>query len=472
MDTQAQIIHITFTLFVLKHKFEEHIWPSEALCLKICSLCSLLWHFWLIIKGRSAVAGKTHVVKNPVVTASTDCSEKALIKSQKSNWKLPQCRSGFDETWLSVTHVGGQHVGLFFSGHPDNAVQLPLWETHFVIITFTSCLRPVEADHSWTGSAAVCATFPYITYMYQLLCVVQLYLKQLDTYLLLIWGWNVHLIESPLSGVPLWAASHHLLSASQRAHSAPGPCFPKPPHLLITTQPRLVWLWFELQELQSCLAHEGNHSVAVPSEVFFVKMEMHQMGQVVMKKKTRVLKASGGQCQWKETFHFLLAALDDSCSLLVKLYSRSSIRRKKCLGQVSGLISTHRHVQPDAKSRGMTALLMFLAGSAGVWQPRLRGGGTVEGHNGSPRESGGCVAQVEPCLKLSAQPPPYWRAAGPAVPSWVNSRPLAIWADSDGPPPGLLNGVGPGWHFRLSVVNEGLEQNVGAGKRFLSFLCG
>ncbi|KAK2826636.1 hypothetical protein Q5P01_020850 [Channa striata] len=41
-----------------------------------------------------------------------------------------------------------------------------------------------------------------------------------------------------------------------------------------------------------------------------------------------------GQCQWAETFHFPLAALDHACSLSVKLYSRSSVRRKQCLGQV------------------------------------------------------------------------------------------------------------------------------------------
>lgn len=70
------------------------------------------------------------------------------------------------------------------------------------------------------------------------------------------------------------------------------------------------------------------------TQAFFVKVEMHQLGRVVMKKKTRVLKASGGQCKWAETFHFLLAALDHACSLSVKLYSRSSVRRKQCLGQV------------------------------------------------------------------------------------------------------------------------------------------
>lgn len=53
-----------------------------------------------------------------------------------------------------------------------------------------------------------------------------------------------------------------------------------------------------------------------------------------MKKKTRVIKATGGQCQWAETFHFHLASLDEPCSLSVRLYSRSSVRRKQCLGQV------------------------------------------------------------------------------------------------------------------------------------------
>ncbi|XP_056283217.1 tandem C2 domains nuclear protein [Pseudoliparis swirei] len=70
------------------------------------------------------------------------------------------------------------------------------------------------------------------------------------------------------------------------------------------------------------------------TQAFFVKVEMHQWGQVVMKKKTRVLKASGGQCKWPETFHFHLASLDHAYSLSVKLYNRSSVRRKQCLGQV------------------------------------------------------------------------------------------------------------------------------------------
>ncbi|XP_043998176.1 tandem C2 domains nuclear protein isoform X2 [Gambusia affinis] len=70
------------------------------------------------------------------------------------------------------------------------------------------------------------------------------------------------------------------------------------------------------------------------SQVFFVKAEMHQLGQPEIKKKTRALKASGGRCRWEETFHFLLASLEHACSLSLRLYSRSSVRRKQCLGQI------------------------------------------------------------------------------------------------------------------------------------------
>ncbi|XP_059209527.1 tandem C2 domains nuclear protein [Centropristis striata] len=87
-------------------------------------------------------------------------------------------------------------------------------------------------------------------------------------------------------------------------------------------------------QLQVLAAQNLPASSSPLTQAFFVKVEMQQLGRVVMKKKTRVLKASGGQCKWKETFHFLLAALDQACSLSVKLYSRSSVRRKQCLGQV------------------------------------------------------------------------------------------------------------------------------------------
>lgn len=87
-------------------------------------------------------------------------------------------------------------------------------------------------------------------------------------------------------------------------------------------------------QLQVLAAQNLPASSSPLTQAFFVKAELHQLDQVVMKKKTRVMKPSGGQCQWAETFHFPLAALDHTCSLSVKLYSRSSVRRKRCLGQV------------------------------------------------------------------------------------------------------------------------------------------
>ncbi|XP_056151952.1 tandem C2 domains nuclear protein [Lampris incognitus] len=87
-------------------------------------------------------------------------------------------------------------------------------------------------------------------------------------------------------------------------------------------------------QLQVLTAQNLPASSTPLTQAFFIQAEMHQLGRVAMKKKTRALKATGGQCQWVETFHFLLPALDHASSLLVKLYSRSSVRRKQCLGQV------------------------------------------------------------------------------------------------------------------------------------------
>ncbi|KAM3870876.1 tandem C2 domains nuclear protein [Diretmus argenteus] len=87
-------------------------------------------------------------------------------------------------------------------------------------------------------------------------------------------------------------------------------------------------------QLQVLAAQSLPASSSPLTQAFFVKAEMYQLGRVVMKKKTRALKASGGQCQWKDTFHFLLATLDHASTLSIKLYSRSSVRRKQCLGQV------------------------------------------------------------------------------------------------------------------------------------------
>ncbi|KAG7229184.1 hypothetical protein INR49_013127 [Caranx melampygus] len=87
-------------------------------------------------------------------------------------------------------------------------------------------------------------------------------------------------------------------------------------------------------QLQILAAQNLPASSSPLAQAYFVKAELHQLGQMVTKKKTRVMKSSGGQCQWGETFHFQLAALDQACSLSVKLYSRSSVRRKQCLGQI------------------------------------------------------------------------------------------------------------------------------------------
>ncbi|XP_015245576.1 PREDICTED: tandem C2 domains nuclear protein isoform X1 [Cyprinodon variegatus] len=69
-------------------------------------------------------------------------------------------------------------------------------------------------------------------------------------------------------------------------------------------------------------------------QVFFVKVEMQQLGQGAIKKKTQALKASSGKCRWDETFPFLLASLEHACLLSLRLYSCNSVRRKQCLGQV------------------------------------------------------------------------------------------------------------------------------------------
>ncbi|CAG5866787.1 unnamed protein product [Menidia menidia] len=87
-------------------------------------------------------------------------------------------------------------------------------------------------------------------------------------------------------------------------------------------------------QLQVLAAQNLPASTSPLPQVFFVKAELHQLGEVIVKKKTHALKASRGECRWEKTFFFPLASLEHTCSLLVKLYSRNSIRRKQCLGQV------------------------------------------------------------------------------------------------------------------------------------------
>ncbi|KAJ3613743.1 hypothetical protein NHX12_019989, partial [Muraenolepis orangiensis] len=70
------------------------------------------------------------------------------------------------------------------------------------------------------------------------------------------------------------------------------------------------------------------------SQVFFVKAELQWLQRPPATKKTKALKASDGACQWAESFHFQLPSLDHAPALSLKLYSRSSVRRKQCLGEV------------------------------------------------------------------------------------------------------------------------------------------
>lgn len=87
-------------------------------------------------------------------------------------------------------------------------------------------------------------------------------------------------------------------------------------------------------QLQILAAQNLPPSSSPLTQAFFVKAELQQGGRVVMKRKTKVLKVCGGQVQWKETLQFLMESLEQPSSLSLRLYSRSSVRRKHCLGQI------------------------------------------------------------------------------------------------------------------------------------------
>uniref|UniRef100_A0A8C2W3I1 Tandem C2 domains, nuclear n=1 Tax=Chinchilla lanigera TaxID=34839 RepID=A0A8C2W3I1_CHILA len=67
---------------------------------------------------------------------------------------------------------------------------------------------------------------------------------------------------------------------------------------------------------------------------FFVKVGMFSSGELIYKKKTRLLKASNGRVKWGETMIFPLIQNEKDIVFLFKLYSRSSVRRKHFVGQV------------------------------------------------------------------------------------------------------------------------------------------
>ncbi|XP_022361172.1 tandem C2 domains nuclear protein isoform X2 [Enhydra lutris kenyoni] len=67
---------------------------------------------------------------------------------------------------------------------------------------------------------------------------------------------------------------------------------------------------------------------------FFVKVGMFSSGELIYKKKTRLLKASNGRVKWGETMIFPLIQNEKEILFLIKLYSRSSVRRRHFVGQV------------------------------------------------------------------------------------------------------------------------------------------
>ncbi|XP_027726041.1 tandem C2 domains nuclear protein isoform X2 [Vombatus ursinus] len=67
---------------------------------------------------------------------------------------------------------------------------------------------------------------------------------------------------------------------------------------------------------------------------FFVKVAMFSSGDLIYKKKTRLLKSTNGRVKWGETMIFPFTQNEKEINFLIKLYSRSSVRRKHFVGQV------------------------------------------------------------------------------------------------------------------------------------------
>ncbi|KAG8449042.1 hypothetical protein GDO86_015918 [Hymenochirus boettgeri] len=67
---------------------------------------------------------------------------------------------------------------------------------------------------------------------------------------------------------------------------------------------------------------------------FYVKAEMFSTQGLLYKKKTRPLKITNGQVMWGETMIFPVIQKEEGINFLLKLYSKSSVRRKHFIGQV------------------------------------------------------------------------------------------------------------------------------------------
>ncbi|EMP39875.1 Cation channel sperm-associated protein subunit beta [Chelonia mydas] len=69
---------------------------------------------------------------------------------------------------------------------------------------------------------------------------------------------------------------------------------------------------------------------------FIVKVSMFSTEGLIYKKKTRLLKPTNGRVKWGETMTFPVSPNEQGINFLIKLYSRTSVRRKRFLGQVWG----------------------------------------------------------------------------------------------------------------------------------------
>ncbi|KAM9293940.1 tandem C2 domains nuclear protein [Gastrophryne carolinensis] len=87
-------------------------------------------------------------------------------------------------------------------------------------------------------------------------------------------------------------------------------------------------------QLQILKAQNLPSSLAPLSISFYVKVEMFSTEGLLYKKKTRPLKPSNGQVNWGETMLFPVTQKEHGINFLIKLYSRSSVRRKHFIGQV------------------------------------------------------------------------------------------------------------------------------------------
>ncbi|KAF7251671.1 Tandem C2 domains nuclear protein [Varanus komodoensis] len=87
-------------------------------------------------------------------------------------------------------------------------------------------------------------------------------------------------------------------------------------------------------QLQILEAQDLPSSSTPLSSNFFVKAAMLSAEGLVDKKKTRLLKSSNSQVKWGETMIFPVSQNEHGINFLIKLYSKSSVRRKHFLGQV------------------------------------------------------------------------------------------------------------------------------------------